>query len=124
MTQMKTGGSLSVYKEAFMRLLAAAMREGTATLPCPLSEDDWNSILTLARQHKVIGLIYDAAGKLPETDFPASVRACFRMEAISVCMGQAERTTSFLACLGRMREAGFHPRGPSGRDGHSFHRQS
>ncbi len=109
MTQMKTGGSLSVYKEAFMRLLAAAMREGTATLPCPLSEDDWNSILTLARQHKVIGLIYDAAGKLPETDFPASVRACFRMEAISVCMGQAERTTSFLACLGRMREAGFHP---------------
>ena len=70
-----------------------------------LSDDDWNAIFHLARVHKVLPLVYQAAYTLMDPDDAARIRIRVR----KTVMLQTLKTHEFLLLNENLREAGCEP---------------
>ena len=82
-----------------LKMALAGQRWDSAQI---LSDEDWNAIFHLARVHKVLPLVFEAAYHLPQT---RQIRSAVRQQVLS----QTLKTHDFLALNRHLREKGIRP---------------
>lgn len=89
----------------FLRILKAALEGERLTEAGEMTPEQWNEIFRMAKAHKVMPLVYQAAYDRMDPDAAVRIRSRVR----KMVMLQALKTHEFLQLIHKMREAGCEP---------------
>lgn len=96
------------YKRCFLTLLNGALHNVPVQMDEELSQEDWLNITSLAREHNVLPMVYEAMYPLPGVrEFPFVATA--KHQVMQQVMFQTMRTNEFLALNRHLRSAGIKP---------------
>lgn len=94
-------------RDAFLNVLSACVHHTPFNNPS-LSFDEWRAVITLARAHNVLALVFEKASEDDNfTELPEYQQLAF--ETMSVVAGQARRTEVFLSLYKQFLKEGIHP---------------
>ena len=88
----------------FLAVLRAALRDRKADPALLAGETDWDGLLNLALEHKLLPMIVEAVPGEMLSGVPAAKQAALRQ-----VVNQTVHTRSFMTLYQKMRRAGFHP---------------
>ena len=89
----------------FVALIRAAVSGGAGVT----GEADWLALFALARQQKLLPILFEYARKTPAAEENAPLFAAARQQAIAQVLSQTVRTAEFAALYRALRAAGLHP---------------
>lgn len=89
----------------FVALTRAAVSGGA----CVTGEADWSTLFALARQQKLLPILFEYARKTPAAGENAALFAAARQQVITQVLSQTMRTAEFAALYRTLRAAGLHP---------------
>lgn len=93
-----------------LQALKAALEQRTVDWETEISREDWNGLLSLARIHRVLPLVYQAVYDCPAARaMPPELKAAFRDSARRSVMMQTQKTGQFLPILEKLRSGGVRP---------------
>ena len=90
--------------------LAAAIRGNGVNWDGVCQGQDWQQLLTLAREHRIVPLVLEAVYRCP--DFLAAeeqLKNAWKREAKAISAGQIVRSAAFVEVYGELRRAGLQP---------------
>lgn len=99
---------MTIRDKAFLQLLSDAIGTGTHEELPVLSEEDWRSVFTLAKQHHVLPLIVDEIYQR-EPAVPTPVFPLYRKQAVRLVHLQTAKTAAFLSLYQYLSRRGMEP---------------
>ena len=90
--------------QIFLNILKTAMQGGQFTSDSDISQEEWNSILSLAQSHNVLPLVYQATYKNPQVKSSAVAGRVRQL-----VMMQTVKTSEFLQVYKRLVQSGCTP---------------
>lgn len=95
-------------REQFLNILKNAMQGQRLSEPVELTPEEWEELAALARQHKVLPMIYEAVRNLPQLQNTVLLSA-MRQQSRQQIILQTQKSYEFLQLFQKLRDAEVNP---------------
>lgn len=99
---------MTTSQQTFLHILSASLQGQTALLESSITPEDWENIVSLAREHSVLPLIFEAAYPNPAVR-QEPLMAALKPQILRQVMTQTMKTGEFLSLYSHLRKQGIAP---------------
>ena len=97
--------TLTTTETQFITIIKAAISGGS----CPTANVNWPDIFVLAKEQKLLPILFEAVRKTPAAEENAALFAAIKQQVIGQVLNQTVRSAEFSELYRKLRAAGLHP---------------